>query len=162
MSDGTTAGSADPDATTPDDEAGHRAAIEQYQQDRQEREQEFQAALSKKERLERARETATITATLYGEPIEFTRLDGETIEWLEDLGQQFQGIDEEDELTDEQMETYREVRAETPRLLADHSTDADLDAAFWGDFEPDLRQALLMELRQQQSEETEQQISFRE
>lgn len=153
----------DPEETyTPDDEAGHAAVLEAYEEDKAERQEAWEDSLSKKERLQRARESRTFTIVLFGtEDVEFRRLTGDHIEWLEDLGEKFRGTGDEDELTDAQLAEYRKARTKTATVLGDRACNPEFDAAFWRDFEPELRQTILMKLRQRQSKDVSDQVSFR-
>lgn len=144
----------------PSDTEGAAAAIDVYQEDKQERQQEFNKSLSKKERLERRRDARTTEVVLFDETLTFSFMDGEDAEWLEDLGEMFSGTDEED-LSDEQFVEYKRARERSKRMLGDLSRDPELDAEFWGTFEPEFRNRLLMELRQKQTEDTTENVEFR-
>lgn len=128
----------DPEATTPDDADGHAAAIEQYREDRADREAQLSEQLSIKERLEQAAAEKTHTVDVgkfVDEPgleVEFTRLSSEKELRLMSIARRFKSLDDDgietlyDELT--------ELRDEVAEILANNTADEALrDPTWWTD-----------------------------
>ncbi|SFR42072.1 hypothetical protein SAMN04487947_1220 [Halogeometricum rufum] len=121
---------------------------------------EQEEASELKQRLEQARQDQRVDVTIYGEDVGFTRLEGDTIEWLEDLAEDFAGLDE-DGLDDDQYETYKSATRRITELLAEHSVDDTLDYEFWAAEPPEVRQSLLMKVRQEMADGVEAAAEFR-
>jgi hypothetical protein len=103
-------------AFTPDDTEGHRAAIEQYQEDRAERQQRLQQSLSVKERLEQKAAEQTHDIDVLGIPVTFTRLPSDEELALVEIGERFQRLGEDDL----GRETLKEMRDEVAAIIANN------------------------------------------
>lgn len=122
--------SPDDSAFTPDDDAGHAAVVEQFEEDRAERQRELKQHLSVKERLEQKAAEQTHTVDVLGLEVEFTRLPSDDELELMAIGQRFQSLEDDDVAN--LKDNLTEMRDEVARIIAENAVDRDLrDAAWW-------------------------------
>jgi hypothetical protein len=126
MTDDTTpdeAAGPDDDVFTPDDTAGHEAAVAQYETERRERQAQLEQHLSVKERLEQEAAAQTQTVDVLGIDVEFERLPSDDELALVAIGERFQALGE-DEID---RETLREMRDEVAGIIARNVHESMLD-----------------------------------
>jgi hypothetical protein len=107
------------------------AIADQHVENKQQEREDHAQAKSDKNSILEAFDEETIHIRLKSWRIECHTLDGETEDWLEELGVRFSDVDEETELSKERQDEYLDSRDRTIEILAEHSLNDDYDETFW-------------------------------
>lgn len=138
----------EPAAPDPDNEEMAEAILEHAKDQRQaEQEKQTQAAKDKQQILN-AVQSETVDIRLYGTRVECRVMTGEQEDWLDDISAQFMDVDDEDELSKEEFEDYKDAREDMIDILADLAVAGEYDREFWKQLPSAKRQQALADIRE--------------
>lgn len=140
------------------DTKGREEVEKAIREEEREQQEELTEGEKRKRRImqQRLNRTVSVADNLgdedgVSETYEFTVLDGEELDWLEDEPMSLVGTDEE-EMGSEETERYSRMKRRMTRMLVEHSSEDAFNYEFWKQaYGPEERAQLLGRIRREQN-----------